>query len=598
MKITYLRKLDATPRTIPFPDFPEYLKSDKQQQMIRAFRQNLHYCGENCTPSEKEKMPAIVFSSLYRKREEIWEWDSYTGLVLVEIDGLTGPAEAAIIRRKASDCLSTLSAFTGSSGQSVKIIVAFTCPDGSLPRTREEAECFHVHAYRRAVEFYRFQLHRNISRKEPSIDRGCLLSYDPEMYYNPAAIPITMEQPVGIPEYQEIPAAKELSADLWERVLPDWKKEERSSYLFDIALRELLRRPDAEELHRDPETFLIRLAEQCFRTGIPEEEAVKRIRLYSSLGENEDRVRVVIHNVYLMGKGFGGNPAVPPVQLLVLQMEEFMARRYDLRHNLLKKRVEYRERAALFARFRGITDEALNTISLQAHREGLNFWDRDVKRYIHSHHIPFYNPIEDYLDSLPAWNGQDHIRRLADTLPTDNPHWHLCFYRWFLGVVAQWKGINRKHGNCVVPLLSGEQSTGKSTWCKNLLPPELREYYTESLDLTARYNAEQALNRFALINLDEFDSIAENKQPLLKHLLQLPEVAVRRLYSSHIEHLPRYASFIATCNPMDILTDPTGSRRFIIRRKPKWPSPPRGIFPLWRWRTRTGTIPGSKIPAR
>jgi len=67
-----------------------------------------------------------------------------------------------------------------------------------------------------------------------------------------------------------------------------------------------------------------------------------------------------------------------------------------------------------------------------------------------------------------------------------------------------------------------------------------------------------------LINLDEFDAIPDSKLPLLKHLLQLPEVVVRRLHSSYTEHLPRYASFIATCNLSDALTAPTVAAVFFV----------------------------------
>ena len=71
------------------------------------------------------------------------------------------------------------------------------------------------------------------------------------------------------------------------------------------------------------------------------------------------------------------------------------------------------------------------------------------------------------------------------------------------------------------------------------------------------------LNRFALINLDEFDQISVRHQGFLKHLLQKPSVNVRRPNSAYIEKVRRYASFIATSNHEDLLNDPSGSRRFI-----------------------------------
>jgi len=567
MKVSLFKENYLAPQTLQLSILMERIQSKKHAGKVTGFREYLRQVlpGDRCP--EDKKPPLVLFASLFGGKENPRQWIAYSGLVVVEVNELTGRKEAETIRDRAAQCMPTMTTFVGSGGRSVKIVTRFTCPDGSLPLARREAELFHAHAYRRAASFYRLELDREISWKEPSLDKGCRLSYDPGLYFNPQAIALTLEQPLEMPaqyHWQTAPEEKRTAgADPWRQSLPGWEEEERLAFLFDVTLQETISQAESRANCRESEAFLIRLAENCFRSGIPEELAIKRIRFYSRLGENETRMRVMIRNAYRLEKGFGERSVVPPVQLLALQMDEFMKRRYELRRNLLKKTVEYKERAALFARFHPVNEEALNTISMQAHLEGLNFWDRDVKRYVCSNRIPLFNPLEDYLSSLPAWDGRDHIRMLSDSLPTDHPHWTLCFYRWFLGMVAQWKGLNRMHANCLVPLLSGEQSTGKSTWCKRILPPELQEYYSENLDMTTRRNAELTLNRFALINLDEFDSIPENKQPLLKHLLQLPEVTTKRPYGQHTEVLSRYASFIATCNPLDILTDPTGSRRFL-----------------------------------
>ena len=174
-----------------------------------------------------------------------------------------------------------------------------------------------------------------------------------------------------------------------------------------------------------------------------------------------------------------------------------------------------------------------------------------------------YSPIEEYMLELPDWDGIDHIRRLADTLPCNNPEWRNQFYRWFLSMVAHWNGLDRMHANSVSPLLIGRQGCGKSTWCRNLLPPELLEYYTDSIDFSNKRDAELLLNRFALINIDEFDSVSPSHQAFLKHILQKPVINARQPYKRSIQPLKRYASFVATSNNADLLNDPTGSRRFI-----------------------------------
>ena len=110
-------------------------------------------------------------------------------------------------------------------------------------------------------------------------------------------------------------------------------------------------------------------------------------------------------------------------------------------------------------------------------------------------------------------------------------------------------------------MLVGAQGYRKSTYCRIILPPELRFGYTDSLDFKSKQDAERYLGRFLLVNLDEFDQISSNQQGFLKHLLQKPVANLRKPYGSTIQEVRRYASFIGTSNQMDLLTDP--SRRFI-----------------------------------
>ena len=95
------------------------------------------------------------------------------------------------------------------------------------------------------------------------------------------------------------------------------------------------------------------------------------------------------------------------------------------------------------------------------------------------------------------------------------------------------------------------------------MPPSECSYYTDSLDFSRKKDVELSLNRFALINIDEFDQVSATQQGFLKHILQKPVVNARRPYGTSVVEMRRYASFIATSNHKDLLTDPSGSRRFI-----------------------------------
>ena len=103
---------------------------------------------------------------------------------------------------------------------------------------------------------------------------------------------------------------------------------------------------------------------------------------------------------------------------------------------------------------------------------------------------------------------------------------------------------------------------GKSTFCRTLLPPTLRRYYTDKFDLTADSGAEKKLGRFALINMDEFDRYNERQMGILKNLMQVTDVKMRHPRNRSLVMVARMASFIGTSNYTELLTDPTGSRRF------------------------------------
>ncbi|MCD8269817.1 MAG: DUF3874 domain-containing protein [Parabacteroides sp.] len=139
-----------------------------------------------------------------------------------------------------------------------------------------------------------------------------------------------------------------------------------------------------------------------------------------------------------------------------------------------------------------------------------------------------------------------------------------CFRRWMLGMVAQWLQMDQLHANSVAPLLvSRRQGRQKSTFCKLLLPEVLQHYYTDSFDISMQSGAERKLSEYGLINLDEFDKFSSRKQTLLKNLMQMSGLNIRKAHRKNYSHLPRIASFIATSNQKELLTNPTGSRRFL-----------------------------------
>ena len=243
----------------------------------------------------------------------------------------------------------------------------------------------------------------------------------------------------------------------------------------------------------------------------------------------------------------------------------FLAECYEFRFNVLTEATEFRSKSDKEnGTFRPATERDLNAICLEAHRHGIDCWDRDVARMVHSADVREYHPFRLYFQRLPAWDGRDRLHDLAARV-SDSPLWVQAFHRWMLGLAAQWAGLSDGlHAHSTAPLLvSDEQGLGKSTFCRALLPPQLQAYYTDSVDLARPDKVERQLTEMGLLNLDEFDRIPEKKHPLLKNLMQLSALNLRKAYRRHSQALPRIASFIGTSNSRELLSDPSGSRRFI-----------------------------------
>lgn len=561
MKITkqklYRKRLAE--RALTMEQLVGLVKDGKTKEMIGRFRDKMQLAYPNRRYAITQQIPQLLFAGTFRRGE----MKEYNGWILLEINRVSGMREAAELRKKVSEYPQTLFAMVGASGRSVKFVVPYTRPDGSLPRLRKEAELFHAHAYRHALKTYEPRLSYPIDLKEPLIGQSCRLSYDEDVFYNPDALAIHLAQPTELPDesfhqekYNKLMPAENAVKSLFDRY-------RYLSIQYELALEQAVEKCGDLGDRLDFKPVLVCLGGLCLGAGIEVEECVKWTQLYLGNFLSEVEIRETLLNAYRVANGFGDKPVVKPEQLQALKTEEFMERRYDFRFNTMTGAPEYRERNTFCFEYRPVTDRVMNSVALNAQKEGLQLWDRDVRRYIHSDRIRDYAPIEDYLSRLPAWDGKDRIRPLAARVPCDNPHWEQLFYRWFLSMVAHWQGRDRQHGNSVSPLLVGGQGCGKSTFCFNLLPPELHVYYTDSIDFSKKRDAELYLTRFGLINMDEFDQVSEKHQGFLKHLLQKPVVNLRKPYATQVEAVRRYASFIATSNHVDLLSDPSGSRRFI-----------------------------------
>ena len=268
----------------------------------------------------------------------------------------------------------------------------------------------------------------------------------------------------------------------------------------------------------------------------------------------------------------------------VLLIEQYLNDNYLFRRNELNGKVEFAtvttgqspvtsdDKDQSSVTFRPLTQEALNSIILRARREGLDDEcnpKSDITMYVNSEEVPLYNPIQQYLNSLPKWDGQNHVAKLFSRLPGLSTEQHAFLAIWLRATVAHWQQLDMLHGNEVVPVLIGPQGCGKTTFLRRLLPPHLRQYYLDHLNLSNKFDKEMALTNNLLVNLDELEAIRPSQQSMLKQTVSKSKVNGRPIFGRTQEDRLRYASFVATTNNPHPLSDATGSRRFICLTTPK-----------------------------
>ena len=399
------------------------------------------------------KLPRVCFATEMENRNHQRVTLGYTGLVLLEVNNLTGYDEADAIRKGAGEVPQTLMAFVGASGRSVKIVCRGELFPSDrdketnlpLPTDTNEIADFHENLYERARLAYNAQLGVAIEKLEPRLDRTCYISTDADVVFNPMAIPFyaRAEKP-----------NQTLSLVRTSTLEKDDAQSGQSRYftmhhIFEFNLSKAYDECvglEGEELEHE---LLTRLAVHCLETGIPMAVAKRmaRYRAYA-IGDDDLLINKVFENVYRPQvvkryqerHGFKPEKNVPQETLLTLKIDMFLNENFEIRKNVMRGVAEFRERTGIGFSFRDLTEEARNSITMRALRQGIKCWDKDIRRYVNSDDIELYDPMNEYLDSLPKWDGMDRVEALARRISTSYEKWPELFHLWMRSMVAMWMG--------------------------------------------------------------------------------------------------------------------------------------------------------------
>ena len=507
-----------------------------------------------------DALPYLLFSATFG-RGGLDDVRTMTGLLLLNIYCPEGQRQVTEMKQMVSQIPYTLLAFAGVSGVTLKVIVKceYKLLEGKeIHQQVDDYLLYMKDAELSAFSIYQALTHCDFRVGELTLARGCRMSYDPQLYYQPEAQPLPVIRLTADPlKPYEGTQVEDDGKVVW---YPEYHERERLQLEYEACVAKAL-----DDDAGNVEHALQLLADYCAKACLGEEGCVVRTqwkRQFHQLGD--DYIRKVFRNAYK--QPYEGRPRsqMNEKERIMRSIEDFLTRRYQLRYNVVKQVTEFRPNDLMFKPWEPLTDRQMKSLVVEEMKEGGESWMNDLRTYIESAHVEDYNPILEFLAGCDRWDGKhDYIEDFARRLPTSYQDWPKYFHRWFLAMVAQVLNMNRDYGNSMVPMLIGEQGFKKSSFCKAILPPSMREYYMDDIKLDNSEQVERVLGRMWLVNIDEYNAKTDREQAKIKRLLTEKDVQVRKMRSDQYTMTPRLCSFIATTNDQTPLPSGDGSRRYL-----------------------------------
>ena len=511
---------------------------------------------------DTDLLPYLVFSATFG-RDGLQKPITATGLVLLSIPCPQGLQQVRQIQARVRQIGYTMLAFAGVSGVTLKVVVRCEyIPQGDKAKAglpdADDYTAWLKDAHESAARLYTALAQCDLLVGEQHIARGCRMSHDEQLYYNPEAmvLPVVRENADPLQPYEGT-KANDQGQVVW---YPAQSDMERTELEFQTCLSKAI-----DDCGDEAEACLNALAGYCQKAGLAEEGCIVRAGWSPRLKPlGTDLIRKVFRNTYKRPYNGKTLSQMNEKERIMRSIEDFFGRRYQLRFNTVKQLTEFRPNDLRFKPWQPLMERELKSMVIEEMKEGGESWMNDIRTYIESAHIPDYNPIDEFLAACGTWDCKhDYIEAFARRLPTNYEAWPRYFHRWFLAMVAQALNLNRDYGNSMVPLLIGDQGFKKSSFCKNILPPSMREYYMDDIKMNNAEQVERVLSRMWLVCIDEYNAKTDREQAKIKRLLTEKDVQIRKMRSDQYTLRPRLCSFIATTNDLTPLASGDGTRRYL-----------------------------------
>ena len=456
-----------------------------------------------------------------------------TGLAMVDVDhvssqegGGSQPLET-LFGRLCGDP-HTLLCYRTISGDGIRVVFRYELDDGY---DLEQQKQYHPKAFLYGNEYYRRTYGVAYDEKCKNVGRLSGLSHDPDVYYEPGAQPFTKE---------EIRAAAER---LVRRRKEQRKRERELRRIADCYEKEIRPKVEADGAvyaagsHND---YVMRvgylLNQYGFDKEVAKEWANAVFREYDNVLGVIDSCyqKVEEHGIFRVNNRKSHSLRTPHFSdsqpwVSVEDIKAFLTEHIQLRHNVIRGRVEYKQ---------------LQTPSDSPCSGGEE----------HDYIRDLANTIT--LKCPPPKQGESEgVSSVSGLFPT-------YLKKWLVGMIAAW--LDPSVVNNVILVLIGEQGTYKTTWFTYLLPPPLRRYFYIKTNANRMGRDDLiTLAQYGLVCCEELDTMRPSELNQLKAAVTMTSIDERAAYAHFHEHRPHIASFCGTGNNKQFLSDSTGNRRWL-----------------------------------
>ena len=559
-------------QAVSFEQLTDIIRSDEELKKSTTLYRDLMARGqEKAAKTVKESTPQVAVSFRMEGGKGKDNCRECLYRVMIDFDakapGERLPAdELERVKTFMRTSYHALFGYESISGLGYHIVVPFTLPEGvaiDMEKDPKQAEEIYTRAYHWIANMYSVWCNHPMDTECKNVNRLMGLSHDPLVAYRPDArtFQLTRED-LGIdadgklirmktPKQAVDKEGNRVSVPLGDHLERARKMMEDNGFAFAPGSRH---------------NFIMRLAFILNRMGVDEDEAAKALD-DEYLGQMDGKPSDVLHNCYKTASDeFGAwMPQRSPNAVKTEAIASFL-KKHELQYDVLTQKTRQRQDDG---QWRELSEREENDLFIACCAEsGTNFTDRLFHTVLNSSVVPEVNPLRHYVQSLPAWTPDkpDYIGQAAAMvhMATDEEQalWRQCFPRWFVAMVAGW--VDDSVVNHQVIVLVGRQGIYKSTWINRLLPPQLTAYTTDHIDIE-RLDRDEELRaaEYGLINIDELDKLTDRQLNKLKQMITTTHVNVRAPFGRHKEKRVRVATYAASGNKEEFLTDQTGNRRWL-----------------------------------